>query len=283
VSRHDYSGSVLHFGIREFAMATVLNGMSLHGGWRVYGSTFLVFSDYLRPALRLSALMGQPVVYILTHDSVAVGEDGPTHQPIEHVESLRLIPNVRVLRPADDVETIAAWRAALERTDGPTVLVLTRQGVPSFAGRDTTTPVGIGPRVVHGDAGSEVDILASGSEVGLAVEAAQLLEAAGTSTRVVSVPWREGLREMPRLPALGKARLTVSLEAGVTAGWAGVVGAGHAIGIDGFGASGPGDEVMRHAGLDPAAVAERVAAHLGDGPGPTPRTTPEVDGTGTDR
>ncbi|HEU5143598.1 MAG TPA: transketolase [Dermatophilaceae bacterium] len=275
VDRHDYSGSVLHFGIREFAMATVLNGMSLHGGWRVYGSTFLVFSDYLRPALRLSALMAQPIVYILTHDSVAVGEDGPTHQPIEHVESLRLIPNVRVLRPADDVETVAAWRAALERTDGPTVLVLTRQGVPSFA--DPGTEVGIGPRVVHGSDGADVDILASGSEVSLAVDTARLLDGQGTSTRVVSVPWREGLAG---LPGLGEARLTVSLEAGVTAGWAGVVGPGRAIGIDDFGASGPGDEVMRHAGLDAETVARRIAAELGGRP--TPRTTPGVDGTDGD-
>ncbi len=259
VTRYDHSGSVLHFGIREFGMAAVLNGMSLHGGWRVYGSTFLVFSDYLRPALRLSALMGQPVIYVLTHDSVAVGEDGPTHQPIEHVESLRLIPNVRVLRPADDVETVAAWRAALERTDGPTVLVLTRQGVPSFADPSGTSP-GIGARVVRGEMGADVDILATGSEVTLAVDAAALLEKAGTSVRVVSVPWRGALASVP---GIGDARLTVSLEAGVTTGWAGVVGSGRAIGIDTFGVSGPGDEVMSHLGLDPRAVAQRITEHLG--------------------
>ncbi len=281
VDRHDYSGSVLNFGIREFGMAAVLNGMSLHGGWRVYGSTFLVFSDYLRPALRLSALMGQPVIYILTHDSVAVGEDGPTHQPIEHVESLRLIPNVRVLRPADDVETVAAWRAALERTDGPTVLVLTRQAVPSFVDVEADPgAVGIGPRVVHGSWPADVDLMASGSEVALAVEAARLLEAQGVATRVVSVPWREGLLALPKLPGLGEAPVTISLEAGVTQGWAGLVGPARAIGIDAFGASGPGDEVLRHAGLDPVTVARRVL-ELADLP--TPRPTPGVDATGQGR
>ena len=135
MTRDDYAGSAIHFGIREFGMAAVLNGLSLHGGFRPYGSTFLVFSDYLRPALRLSALMHQPVIYLLTHDSVAVGEDGPTHQPVEHVESLRLIPGVTVLRPADDLETVAAWRTALANTTGPTVLVLTRQSRPVTAGR----------------------------------------------------------------------------------------------------------------------------------------------------
>ncbi|MDV3220611.1 transketolase, partial [Intrasporangium sp.] len=280
VHRDDYSGSVVHFGIREFGMAAVLNGLSLHGGWRVYGSTFLVFSDYLRPALRLSALMGQPVVYILTHDSLAVGEDGPTHQPVEHVESLRLIPNVRVIRPADDGETVAAWRAALERVDGPTVLVLSRQKVPSFTGAGERI-LGVGPRVIHGQDGSDVDLLASGSEVGLAVEAARLLDGWGTDTRVVSVPWREGLAEPAGAPGLGGARLTVSLEAGVTSGWAGLVGAGHAIGVDGFGASGPGEAVMRHAGLDPTAVAGRVTALLGRATPTTPPTTPPSTTTTT--
>ncbi len=276
VRADDYAGSTIHFGVREFAMAAVLNGLSLHGGWRVYGSTFLVFSDYLRPALRLSALMRQPVIYVFTHDSVAVGEDGPTHQPVEHVESLRHIPNVRVLRPADDVETIAAWRAALERTDGPTVLVLTRQSVPSFEG--AAPAAGIGPRTVHGRGGADVDLLASGSEVALAVETAGLLASRGVTTRVVSVPWREGLGE---LADLGDARLTVSLEAGVTAGWAGIVGRGQALGIDEFGASGTGEDILRHAGMYAARLADRITARLAHAP--TPRTTPVVDVAGDTR
>jgi transketolase len=259
VSAGDFSGSVLNFGVREFAMAAVLNGLSLHGGFRPYGSTFLVFSDYLRPALRLSALMGQPVIYVLTHDSVAVGEDGPTHQPVEHVESLRMIPGVQVLRPADDHETVAAWRAALEYADGPTVLVLTRQAVPSL---DTpaTGPrflTEYGARVVVAQEVPEVDLLATGSEVGLAVGAAALLDGRGVAARVISVPWRE--RFVARRETFGTVPLTVSVEAGVGVGWRGVAH-GAQVGIDEFGASGPGDTVLAHFGFTPQAVADRVHA-----------------------
>ncbi len=261
VARDDYSGSTIHFGIREFAMAATLNGLSLHGGFRVYGSTFLVFSDYLRPALRLSALMRQPVIYVLTHDSVAVGEDGPTHQPVEHVESLRLIPGVRVLRPADDVETLAAWRAAIEHLDGPTVLVLTRQAVPSL-GSDPATPDDFltlrGARVVHPAEEPAVDLLATGSEVGLAVAAAHALEAEGVSARVISAPWREQFARSRQ--HFGRAPVEVSLEAGVTTGWLGLTHGGRAVGIDEFGVSGPGDQVLAHLGL----TADAVVAHTLD-------------------
>jgi transketolase len=256
ITKDDYSGAIINFGIREFGMATLLNGLSLHGGFRGYGSTFLVFSDYLRPALRLSALMKQPVIYVMTHDSVAVGEDGPTHQPIEHVESLRLIPGVTVLRPADDVETVAAWRKALTSTDGPTVLVLTRQGVPSMPLGDTLEDFleSDGARVVREATSPDVDLLASGSEVGLAVDAAALLAEQGVSARVISVPWRE------QYVATGgvndPAPVTVSVEAGVTSGWAGVADA--AIGVDRFGASGKASAVLAEVGLTPAAVAARV-------------------------
>jgi len=258
VTRDDFSGEVLNFGIREFGMAAVLNGLSLHGGFRTYGSTFLVFSDYLRPALRLSAMMGQPVIYLLTHDSVAVGEDGPTHQPVEHIESLRLIPGLTVLRPADDVETAAAWRQALATTDGPTVLVLSRQSLPSL-------PVGTarpdfltvdGGRVVRAVADPDVDLLATGSEVVLALGAAELLEADGVRARVVSVPWRE--RHAATTSAADRAPVTVSIEAGVTSGWADL--ATVRIGVDRFGASGKASDVLAHLGLTPAAVAARVAA-----------------------
>ena len=258
VTRDDFSGAVLNFGIREFGMAAVLNGLSLHGGFRTYGSTFLVFSDYLRPALRLSAMMGQPVIYLLTHDSVAVGEDGPTPQPVEHIESLRLIPGLTVLRPADDVETAAAWRQALATTDGPTVLVLSRQSVPSLpAGTDLPDFLTVhGGRVVRDVADPDVDLLATGSEVSLALGAAELLEADGVRARVVSVPWRE--RHAATTSAADRAPVTVSIEAGVTSGWASL--ATVRIGVDRFGASGKASDVLAQLGLTPAAVAARVAA-----------------------
>jgi len=240
VTRDDYSGTAIAFGIRELGMAAILNGMSLHGGFRVFGSTFLVFSDYLRPALRLSALMGQPVVYVFTHDSVAVGEDGPTHQPVEHVEALRVIPGLQVLRPADDAETAEAWRLALERTDGPTALVLTRQGVPQRDAARASTP-------------ASVEIVATGSEVSLADEVAEGLRVGGYDVRVVS--------------ALDRSRhvasdgvVTVAVEAGSTAGWAGRVDL--AIGIDEFGTCGPGQEVMAHHGFTVERVLSRITAHL---------------------
>jgi transketolase len=267
VTREDFTGAALHFGIREFGMAAVLNGLSLHGGFRPYGSTFLVFSDYLRPALRLSALMGQPVIYLLTHDSVAVGEDGPTHQPVEHVESLRIIPGVTVLRPADDVETAAAWRQALANTDGPTVIVLTRQSVPSIpadgAGADFLDAAG--GRVVRAADNAHVDLLASGSEVPLAMAAADLLAADGVRARVVSIPWRE--RYAAREDASERAPVTVTVEAGVTSGWAALARGGPRVGVDRFGASGPAAAVLDHLGLVPEAVAARAAAaaHTTDG------------------
>jgi transketolase len=265
----DFAGSVVNFGVREFAMAAVLNGLSLHGGFRPYGSTFLVFSDYLRPALRLSALMRQPVIYVLTHDSVAVGEDGPTHQPVEHVESLRMIPGVRVLRPADDHETVAAWRAALEHTDGPTVLVLTRQAVPSVEPVSGWSLPEHGARVVVPHEAPEVDLLATGSEVGVAMAAAALLREDGVGARVISVPWRERFVDVRE--SFGTAPLTVGVEAGVRGGWGGLTQ--HQVGIDEFGASGPGDTVLAHFGFTPQAVADRVLTTLADRNDATDRPT----------
>ncbi|GAB3197636.1 transketolase [Nocardioides hungaricus] len=242
VTRDNYAGRAIAFGIREFGMAAIMNGISLHGGFRVFGSTFLVFADYLRPALRLAALMHQPVIHVLTHDSIAVGEDGPTHQPVEHVESLRIIPGLQVLRPADDAETAAAWRLALERTDGPTALILSRQGLPQ-----------LDPSSFEGDGQSDVQIVATGSEVSLAVAVAERLREEGYGARVVSVLDRTHYAPDPGVT-------TVSLEAGATAGWAGLVDL--AIGLDGFGDSGPGDEVMAHHGFTVDTVAERIRAHL---------------------
>jgi transketolase len=252
-------GRRVAFGIREHAMAAVMNGMSVHGGVRPYGSTFLVFSDYLRPALRLSALMRQPVIHILTHDSIGVGEDGPTHQPVEHVESLRIIPGVRVLRPADDLETVEAWRAALMHTEGPTALVLTRQAVDPLASAPGT-PVDFlvddGGRAIGSQSRpAVVDLLATGSEVGVAVAAAEILADQGITARVVSVPWRERFVER-RDAVFGRSEFTVSIEAGVTSGWRAI--ADLAIGIDEFGASGPGDAVFEHFGFTGQQVADRV-------------------------
>jgi transketolase len=242
VTRDDYSRSAIAFGIREFGMAAIMNGISLHGGFRVFGSTFLVFADYLRPALRLSALMGQPVIYVFTHDSIAVGEDGPTHQPVEHIESLRVIPGLQVLRPAGDAETAEAWRLALERTDGPTALILSRQSVPQ---RHTDE--------FDGEVPASVEIVATGTEVSLALDAADALRAEGYDVRVVSTLDRSRCVPDP-------SATTVSIEAGATAVWSGLVD--FAIGIDEFGVSGPGGEVMAHNGFTVDAVLARIYAHL---------------------
>ena len=241
VTREDYSGAAIAFGVREFGMAAIMNGISLHGGFRVFGSTFLVFADYLRPALRLSALMRQPVIYVLTHDSIAVGEDGPTHQPVEHAESLRIIPGLQVLRPADDAETAQAWQLALERTGGPTALILSRQSLPQLDELDADRPV-------------SVEIVATGSEASLAAEVAEVLRGEGHGVRVVSALDRSRYRPDRSVP-------TVSLEAGTTAGWTGLVDL--AIGIEEFGDSGPGSEVMAHHGFTADRVAARVRDHLG--------------------
>lgn len=261
VAEDDFGGSILRFGVREHAMAAVLNGISLHGGLRVWGSTFLVFSDYLRPALRLSALMRQPIVYVFTHDSVAVGEDGPTHQPVEHIESLRLIPGLQVLRPADDVETRAAWELALRTVDRPTALVLTRQSVPALptlAGIEPDFLSRDGARIVRDVAQPELDLYASGSEVAPALEAAVILADRGLRPRVVSVPWRE--RFAARRAAFEPAGYAVAIEAGTPGGWAAL--ADLVIGVERFGASGPGAAILAELGLTGPAIAARIAEDL---------------------
>ncbi len=260
VTRDDFTGSTIAFGVREFAMAAVLNGLALHGGFRPWGSTFLVFSDYLRPALRLAALMKQPVIYILTHDSVAVGEDGPTHQPVEHVESLRLIPGLQVLRPADEAETVDAWRLAIERTDGPTALILTRQSVPALDPVSAVRARTAAPDSEPGPLGPtrpDVEIVATGSEVALAVDVTGRLAAEGISVRTVSAMDRSSYRPDRSVPR-------VSIEAGVTSGWRGLVDL--AIGVDEFGASGPGGAVLAHFGLTADAIVARITQLLDDPP-----------------
>jgi transketolase len=265
VKAGDYSGRTIHFGIREHAMAAVMNGISLHGGLRPFGSTFLVFADYLRPALRLSALMGQPVIYVLTHDSIYVGEDGPTHQPIEHVESLRLIPGITVLRPADAAETALAWEIAVQNLSGPTALVLTRQNLPALGVDGLAAVRERGFRVVRADSDSaDVVLAASGSEVSLALEAAELLEARGVQATVISVMWRERLQEalsgdprvLPDVPV-------VWTEAGVRTGWCAIArDRDEVVGLNRFGESGPGPQVAAHLGLTPTAIANAASAAL---------------------
>jgi transketolase len=266
-----YAARNMHFGIREHGMGGILNGMALHGGVRPYGATFLVFSDYMRPSIRLAALMGLPVVYVFTHDSVGLGEDGPTHQPIEHLAALRAIPNLTVVRPADGPETAQAWRAALLRREGPTALVLTRQKVPVIDRSKGAAADGLlqGAYVLAeaGGGSPRVILIASGSELGLCLAARDLLEAGGTPTRVVSAPSLEAFARQPQayrdavLPPGVRAR--VAVEAASPFGWHRWVGTdGEVLGIDRFGASAPFERIFQELGFTAAHVAERARAVL---------------------
>jgi transketolase len=258
-SRVDRAGRNIDFGIREHGMAAVVNGLAIHGGLHPYGSTFLVFSDYMRPSIRLSALMGAPSISVFTHDSIFLGEDGPTHQPIEHVASLRAIPNLWVIRPADATETIEPWELGLNRSDGRTALVLTRQGVPTLDRQKGG--VAKGGYVLRD--GSDVALTATGSEVALALEAAEALAATGLSARVVSLPCWEAFEEQEeayRVSVLGDGIPRVSIEAGSTFGWSRY--ADLSIGIDTFGASAPDSVLAEKFGFTPEAVAARVRDFL---------------------
>jgi len=258
-----YAGRNLHFGVREHAMGAIANGMAQHGGLLPYTATFLAFADYMRPPIRLAALSGYPTVFVFTHDSIGVGEDGPTHQPVEQLMSLRLIPDLVVLRPADANETAEAWRVAIERRHGPTALILTRQNLPTLdRARMRPSAVRTGAYVLWDSAPSpELILIASGSEVPLALAAAERLAADGTRVRVVSMPSWElfehqsvSYRETV-LPSGVSAR--ISLEAGRTLGWERYTGDhGLALGIDRFGASAPGGEVFARLGLTADAVVE---------------------------
>jgi len=260
------AGRYIHFGIREFGMAAIANGIALHGGFRPFVATFLVFADYLRPALRLAAIMKQPVIYILTHDSVYIGEDGPTHQPVEHLASLRAIPNVRVLRPADAEETAVAWRMAMERTDGPTVLALSRQNLQVFEKADPewALSMGLGAYVVKNtDAAPDTVVVASGSEVNLALAAVDKLgsPAACAGVRVVSMPSRELFFAQPkpiRDAILPPGVRVVVAEAGIAMGWERIAKAEDILSIERFGESGPGDEVAKHLGFTVEALVKTI-------------------------
>lgn len=264
IQKGSYNGQNLHFGIREHAMGAIINGLTLHGGWRVFGSTFLSFADYMRPAIRMAALMNLPVIYIFTHDSIYVGEDGPTHQPIEHVESLRIIPNLMVLRPADAAETKEAWLQALKRTNGPTALILTRQKLPTLTTELASAGLPRGGYILRAaeNGSPQLVLAASGSEVSLAVEAAQLLAETGVNTSVVSIPCRDLF--MAQDNAYKESVLPTKVpclivEAGVPTGWLGLAGPNGAVhGINRFGESGPAAEVAKHLGFTAQAVADHA-------------------------
>ena len=265
ISRDDAAGNYIYFGVREFAMAALGNGLTLHGGLIPYSATFLVFSDYARNALRMAALMKIRQVFVFTHDSIGLGEDGPTHQPVEHTASLRLIPNMSLWRPCDAVETAVAWRCAIERTDGPTSLALSRQNLPHQARNAVQiSDIAKGGYVLLDCEGvPDAIIIATGSEIALAIDAAAALREKGRQIRVVSMPSTdifdaqdEAYRDSV-LPPSVTAR--VAVEAGVTAGWLKYVGLdGAVVGIDRFGESAPADEAFKYFGFTVDNVAAQV-------------------------
>ena len=264
IAAPDYAGEYIHYGIREHAMAAAMNGMVLHGGLRPYAGTFLVFSDYCRPAIRLSALMNQPVIYVFTHDSIGLGEDGPTHQPVEHLAALRAIPNLAVFRPGDAVETAEAWIAILKRTDGPSALILSRQKVPHLRNDDGAHNLTArGAYVLHEPEGdAQVTLIGTGTELYLAVEAAQALKAQGVHARVVSAPCLDLFAAQDRAyqdQVIDPALPAVAVEAAVRDGWDRWVGRhGGFVGMTGFGASAPAEALYEHFGITAAAVADEA-------------------------
>ncbi|MEP4254533.1 MAG: transketolase C-terminal domain-containing protein, partial [Nitratireductor sp.] len=264
----DYSGRYVYYGIREHGMAAAMNGMALHGGIIPYGGTFLVFTDYCRPAIRLSALMGQRVIYVMTHDSIGLGEDGPTHQPVEHLSALRTIPNLRVYRPADAVETAECWQLALEDGKAPSILALTRQNLPAVRtnhSEENLCRFGAYDLAPASD-DEVVTLFATGSEVEIALAAQRLLEAKGHPARVVSVPSMERFAMQSaeyHAAIVGSAAVKVAIEAGVRQSWDRLIGSdGIFIGMDGFGASAPYEQLYSHFGITAEAVVEAVEARL---------------------
>jgi transketolase len=268
VSAEDFSGRYIHYGIREFGMAAAMNGMALHGGVIPYSGTFLVFSDYLRPALRLSALMGQRVIHVLTHDSIGLGEDGPTHQPVEHLASLRAMPNVNVFRPADGIETAECWELAVTAKTTPSAMVLTRQGLPALRTEECTENLCERGGYVISPAEGEatVTLFATGSEVSIAVEAQALLKADGIAANVVSMPCWELFDRQPeayRQSILGAGTARVAVEAAVGLGWERYIGSdGVFVGMSGFGASAPADKLYEFFGITAEAVADAARSQL---------------------
>ena len=270
LSAADYSGRFIHYGVREHGMASAMNGMSLHGGIIPYSGTFLVFADYCRPAIRLAALAGMRVIHVMTHDSIGLGEDGPTHQPVEHLAALRAIPNLYVFRPCDAVETVECWELALQNAHAPSVLALTRQNLPQLRlGYDNHNRCAAGAYEIAPaeKKDPEVSLFATGSEVAIAVEARKLLHERGVAARVVSVPCFELFHALPaaeRQKVLGTAKVKVAVEAAIRQGWDEIIGSdGVFVGMTSFGASAPAKELYKHFGITPQKVAEAALGKLG--------------------
>ncbi len=264
VAPGQYGGRYIHYGIREHGMAAAMNGLALHGGLRPAGATFLVFTDYARPAIRIAALSGIPAIYVMTHDSIGLGEDGPTHQPVEHLAALRAMPNLRVFRPADAVETAECWQLAIERSDGPTVLALTRQALPQLrteAGEENRCAAGA-YEIAPAEGEAKATLFASGSELEIALAARTLLSGRGMTARVVSVPSLDLLLAQPepvRRRIVGDAPVKVAIEAAVRFGWDALIGPdGLFVGMKGFGASAPYKDLYRHFRITAEAVADQV-------------------------
>jgi transketolase len=267
-SAADRAGRFIHYGIREHGMAAAMNGMALHGGIIPFSGTFLVFADYCRPSIRLAALMGQRVIHVMTHDSIGLGEDGPTHQPVEHLAALRAIPNLLVFRPCDTVETAECWQIAIETGTGPSVLALTRQNLPQLRqGFDETNRCATGAyELVPAQGKAQVSLFASGSEVSIAVAAQKLLAGRGVATRVVSVPCLDLLFYLPdamRQEIIGNAPVKVAVEAAVRMGWDAVIGSdGVFVGMSHFGASAPYKDLYKQFGITAEAVADAALGRL---------------------
>lgn len=268
VTPDDFGGRYVHYGVREHGMAATMNGLALHGGFIPYGGTFLVFTDYLRPALRLSALMKQRVVYVMTHDSIGLGEDGPTHQPVEHLASVRAMPNVVTMRPADAIETAECWQIAVERADGPSVIALSRQGLRALRVDHVAENLCRkgAYELAPADGTAAVTLFATGSEVAVAMDARDRLAAAGHPTRVVSVPSWELFRQQPaayRRAVLGQGTLRVAVEAGVRMGWDEFIGEnGIFVGMASFGESAPAEALYEHFEISADAIVKRVTDQL---------------------
>jgi transketolase len=267
ISPEDFSGRYVHWGIREHGMIAACNGIAIHGGFIPSGASFFCFTDYCRPSLRLSALMGIRVVNVFTHDSIGLGEDGPTHQPVEHLAAMRAMPNFYMWRPADSVETVECWQAALEREHSPSILALTRQSLPAL--RLTHVAENLcargGYEISPASGEAQVSIFASGSEVSLAVAAQAQLKEKGVAARVVSMPCFPAFFEQPedyRRSVIGKAKVKVGVEAAVRFGWDAIIGDGPFIGMKSFGESGPYKAVYKHFGITPEAVVEAALTRL---------------------
>lgn len=261
----NYDGRNIRFGVREHAMGAVVNGMALHGGLRPFAATFLVFSDYMRPAVRMAALMKLPIIYVFTHDSIYIGEDGPTHQPVEHLEALRVIPGLKVLRPADEEETKAAWYEAVNNTEGPTALVFTRQSLPHLEKEDDFwTGIKNGAYKISSTDAEEYDytFLASGSEVSLAVETADLLKKEGKDVQVISIPDKDALRGKEDYyfkNLFTESKKTVVIEAGIGSGWHNLLNGDYElITVEDFGESGPGNKIAEEFGFTPEKIIEKI-------------------------